>query len=106
MLFCIAVLRSDNAWAIVSLLSLAFSLSAFALTLGLWVFYLAKQFSTHSIKVMDVKESLRARKPKMAKAAITAEDEDDEERPVRDFADSIVGQMFSRTKEKLNDPLT
>lgn len=105
-LFCWGVFQSNSAQTIICLVSIAFSLAALGSTMALWVFYLAKQFSTHSIKVMDIKESIQKKRPVIAKAALSEDDLEGEEKPLMDYADSVVGQMFGRTKERFNDPLT
>ena len=99
--FCWGVFVSPNASFFISVLGLTLSLFNSAGLAALWIFYLSKQFSTHTVKVLDIKQSATQRKP-----VIKPEyDEDDEEKPLRDFAESAVGKMFNKGKERFTDNL-
>lgn len=98
--------------------ALVLSLFNSAAVTALWVFYLAKHFSTHKVQLLDlnktakhkipVGEAVPLRKPTRA-APLVDEDGDeipeDEEQAAADFADRAVAKMFNRTKENLNDSL-
>ncbi len=102
-LFCWGVFVSPNSLFFISATALSLALFNSAAIISLWVFYLAKQFSTHTVKVMDIKESVKTRKP-VIKSSI--DPEFDEEKEIKDFAESTVAKMFNRNKERLTDSLT
>lgn len=102
LLFCWGVFISPNSSHFVSVISLTLCLFNSAGIVALWVFYLSKHFSTHTVKVMDIKESVKERKP-VVKASVPTETDDEKE--IKDFASSVTAQIFSKTKEKLNDSL-
>lgn len=79
--------------------SIALSVINFVAIASLWVFYLAKTLSTHSVRVVDIKGSVSQKRPVPSPPV-----EDDEERELTDFATSVSAKMFNR-KERFNDPL-
>lgn len=104
--FCWGVFISPSSQFFISCTALALSVFNSVAIGALWIFYLSKQFSTHRIKVLDIKKTATQRKPVEATAALDDDDLTDEnEKKTRDFADSLVAKMFNRTKETFNDPL-
>lgn len=81
---------------------LALSFLNSAAIAALWVFYLSKHFSTHKVRVIDIKKTAQQKKPV---ESVDIEEEDEEEARLRDFATSTTAKLFNRTKERLTDSL-
>lgn len=58
-----AVLSSPSGWKLISAISLSLSLFTFGLIVTAWLFVLAKHFSTHQVKVMDLGRMARKQAP-------------------------------------------
>lgn len=107
--FCWGVLISPNAPFFVSMTALVLSLFNTAAVMALWVFYLAKQFSTHKVQVLDLQRSAKQRKPVTATAPLEDDEEDEFKTPedkANEFAERAVAKMFNRTKEYFDDSLS
>lgn len=107
--FCWGVFISPNASFFVSMAALVLSLFNSAAVTALWVFYLAKQFSTHKVQVLDLQRSAQQRKPVRATAPLEPDEEDENKTPearANEFADRAVARMFNRTKEYFDDSLS
>lgn len=100
----LAVYYSPHTTQALSLLSLAISLFSVAGMLGLWVFVLAKHFSTHSVRVMDLaaiagqgKKGITDTEPVPA-APLDAK--------AQEYADQVTAKMFGQGKGKVDKTLT
>lgn len=104
--FCWGVFVSPDSHFFIACTALALSCLNFAATAALWVFYLSKHFSTHQIKVLDLKKTAENKRPVTTQQALTDEDQEDEgEKSARKFSETVTAQMFNRTGEKLQDSL-
>lgn len=102
--FCWGVFVSPDSRYFVACFALALGILNFVATTALWVFYLSKHFSTHRIKVLDIKKTAHQRRPVESTAALDDDDlEDENEKKARDFADTATAKMFNRTKENFSN---
>lgn len=104
MVFCWGVFVSPNSYFFIACAALALSIITATSSAVLWIFYLSKHFSTHQVKVFDLKRSAEKKKPVTSKS-FDIDEETDEEAEATKLAESLTGQMFNRTKEKLTDSL-
>lgn len=102
---CWGIIQSPNAVVFAAAIALGLSVLNSAAIFALWVFYLARQFSTHSVKVLDLKKTAATKTP-VVSDKFEVDPVDDSEKEIKNWADSVTAQMFHRTKEKLNDSLT
>jgi len=80
-----------------ALIALTLSFFNFFFTACLWIFYLAKQFSTHSVKMVDIGEMIGTQVPTAKQKHVPSEKVVGSDK----WAEKITGAMFG--KEKLKD---
>lgn len=89
---------------LLSLVAITLSIFNFLLTLGLIITWGAKQFSTHELKIMDLKTMVKAHDvplPSYKDPFATPEEEEELEKKAKRVTDAL----FSPTKENLTDNL-
>lgn len=91
----LAVFASPTGWQLVALLALVMSCLGCLLSVTLWVFFLAKHLSTHSVQMLDV-NALAARKasavPQAATRSSVPGDPLDED--LEDQVEEVMSEMF------------
>lgn len=114
------ILFSADAWKSVAALALLLSVFSSIASLALWVFFLAKQYSTHAVQFVDIKDAIKGKKDTLSKTneATYGKSSDLEEmggyegeEELDAYASSIAAQLLRSNsakpvKEKLTDNLT
>lgn len=96
----LAVLASPTGWQLVALLALVMSCLGCFLSVTLWVFFLAKHLSSHTVQMLDV-NALAARKagavPEAAtRSSIPGDPLNDD---LEDQVEEVMGELFgSKTR--------
>lgn len=100
--FCWGIFVSPNSYFLIAVIGLTLSLINSIGLAALWIFYLSKQFSTHKLKVLDIKKTAQTMKPVIDEGF---DHEGEEEKRITDFANTTTAALFNRTKEKFSDNL-
>lgn len=108
---------SADAWKSASALALLLSVASSIATLSLWVFFLAKQYSTHAVQFVDIKQAMKEKKDPLGRpnaGAVYGKSNDlqelesfEGEEELDKYASSMAAELLrSNSPKKVKENLT